>query len=252
MRLPTKLLTFESWVSHSDWYGYARSFPQFVPLLLVDRSPCQDPYLDALTVRPADRRIVISGLCRTMKSFKPGDDFIYVTRIDRRLYQQLNLPHVAQTSYFGVASLQVQLVWDSHTQAAAHFSSRRYVADPNDTPYPPNLAHDHRPIACSSREACIVYEGRRAHTPRTSTRSMWLGQYREYYARNRKHSLRVALCGAARVDGREALKLTPETAPILTSRDWGGRAPNINGLWVDDDKAAQIRARIAASGDRDA
>ena len=253
MQLPTKLLTFESWVTQMDWYNYARAYPKFVPALLVDRSPCQDPFLDALAGSKAQPEILISGLCRAMKSFQVGDEFIYVTRIDRRLGKQLGLPEVAETSYFGVASLQVERVWASHEEAATHFISRQYVADPKPTPYPPNLAQDYQPTACASREACIVYDDdKRAHTPHTSTRDMWLRHYREYYLRNRKRSLRVALCKPHRVNGRTALKLSPETAPVLTRRDWGGRSPNSMGLWISDGYAAQTRARIAASGDGNA
>src|SRR5689334_3199776 len=108
----TKLLTFESWVTRAEWYAYARANPERVPYLLVDRSPCHDPFFDHYAPSPQDRRPLISGLCRCLKNFQPGDRFLYVTKIDPKLGREFGIrigsgrPH-----YFGVAALVVRRVW---------------------------------------------------------------------------------------------------------------------------------------------
>ncbi|HUZ02525.1 MAG TPA: hypothetical protein VMU89_19430 [Thermomicrobiaceae bacterium] len=245
----TKLLTFESWVSRWEWFEYARANPEHVPILLVDRSPCQDPFFDPYARSHGDRRPLITGLCRLRKNFRVGERFIYLTRIDPRVSQALGIYlNLKGSSYLGVAALEVVSVWPSHAAAALSFSSRRYVVEPMDTPYPPNLAFDHEPVAAAVAASCIVHDARnRAYTPSTARDGMWKGEYREYRSRQEKHQLRAAECRLEVEDGREALQLDPCWAPVLTSQDWDGQQMNQNGIWIGEEQPVQIWKRIALS-----
>jgi hypothetical protein len=155
----TKLLTFQTWVTDARWYDYAVAHPNLVPFPLIDRSPCQDPFFDPLA-EPQQRRPVISGLCRgrAMKNLTAGDRFIYITRIASRVADDLGLAAGRGHLYFAVAALRVVTVWPSHQQAAAHLTPRRYVAMPELTPYPPNLAFEHHPPATAACECSVIHD----------------------------------------------------------------------------------------------
>jgi len=242
-----KLLTFQTWVTRWDWYSYAKGHRERVPHVLTDRSPCPDPFFDPFAPME-ERRPLISGLCRGLKSFAPGDLYIYITAIDPKVYAALGLgPLDWRKRYLGVAALRVRRVWESHAEAAATFDPRRYVVDPDCTPYPPNLAHDPRGPAAVARSSCIVHVGTRPYTPDHSDDRMWRGQYLSYHRdRQRDRKLRVAECVVERVGGREALRLVADEAPILTPADWGGRRMQVMGLpSIDKGTAAQLCARIA-------
>jgi hypothetical protein len=43
--MQSKLLTFQSWVTESEWFEYAKSHSTEIPFMLSDRSQCQDPFL---------------------------------------------------------------------------------------------------------------------------------------------------------------------------------------------------------------
>lgn len=248
-RVQTKLLTFQSWVTRWDWYTYAKKNPQHVPLLLVDRSPCLDPFFDPYAPSRSERRPLISGLCRLMKGFQQGDRFIYVTSIDSKVGQELGFDvSDGERRYFGVAALVVKRVWPSHAAAAETFQPRRYVAAPYPTSYPPNLAHERRPVAAAALESSITHDlNDIARTPPHSSTDIWRQQYHAYVLRQRDHRLRVAECQVELVDGREAIQLSPHLAPILTRGDWGGLRPNVLGRWITEAYAAKLRARIAQS-----
>ena len=100
----TKLLTFQTWVTDARWYDYAVKHPELVPFLLIDRSPCQDPFFDPLAA-PQQRRPVISGLCRgrAMRNLHVGDRFMYITRIAPAVAGQLGLATNQGSLYFAVA-----------------------------------------------------------------------------------------------------------------------------------------------------
>ena len=227
----TKLITFESWVTRWDWYLYAQKNPHLVPILLVDRSPCCDPFFDPYAPSPKERRPLISGLCRRLKNFDQGDRFIYITRVDPKVYRCFGheLPD-RQPRYFGVAALIVDKVWESHSLAAESFHPRRYVVNPFPTSYPPNLAHHCQPVAAVTRKSCIVYDNKRnAYTPLKSSDNLWRHQYNTYCKRQKKSSLRVAECRIEHVEGMEALKLTSQESPVFTTTDWGDKRINIMG-----------------------
>lgn len=224
------------------------------PFLLADRSPCTEPFFDPYA-DPADRRPLISGLCRGRKNFTCGERFVYVTPVHRVVLRQLacQYPHLAfdardqSQHYFGVAALTVIRVWESHAAAAQDFVPRRYVVDPVCTPYPPNLAHGDPPGGAVSRESCVVYTKNGPHTPRTSTPDDWREQIGAYHALavKGKQPLRVAECKIERVDGHEALRLNPQCAPLFTAANWGGSQMNVNGIWIDELWAKKLRSRIA-------
>jgi hypothetical protein len=263
--MPAKLLTCETWVTRKQWYEYAKAHPRCVPPehLLVDRSPCQEPFLDPFAACPEERSPIISGLCRGLKRFQKGKRYLYVTRIDRRLYKELgidasdNLPR-----YFGVA-LRVVKVFPSHEAAAGAFSPRRYVVAPRATPHPPNLVPTPRPDAATARASCIVFTPSekmaawddaevvefggfdRPVTPADSTARLWRRHYEAYHQRMKDKRLRAAFCQIERTDSGEALELSPGVAPILTQDDWGGRQMERMGLFIDDAVADRLSKRIA-------
>jgi hypothetical protein len=240
-----KLLTFESWVTHLAWHDYALAHPELIPFLLTDRSPCQDPFFDPFA-DSAHRRPLISGLCRALKDFRPGDRFIYITRIDPRLAGRCGVTAAEGPSYFAVAALHVVNVWQSHRLAAADFSPRQYVTMPAPTPYPPNLAFAGEPVAAAASGCAIVYdECRRAHMPDDTTDAMWRWQYQAYRARQRRHHLQAAECRIEQIDGRECLQLNPCAAPVVTPEWWGGQRMNVMGHRISAESANRLCSAIA-------
>jgi hypothetical protein len=232
----TKLLTFESWVTKWEWYCYARDNPQHVPFLLLDRSPCQDPFFDPYAPSISERIPLISGLCRARKNFKKGEHFIYITRVDRRVANELGLRvRSGSSNYFGVAALTVQQILPTHADATALFSPRRYVVAPEITLYPPNIAaFRSKTEAAVARESCIVHHQGRAHTPYSSTASQWRALYHGYYSRQESRKLRVACCQVDTINGKETLQLIHDSAPVFTNEDWGNRRLNVNGIFIDE------------------
>lgn len=243
----TKLLTFESWVTNWEWYCYARDNPQHVPFLLLDRSPCQDPFFDPYAPSASQRIPLISGLCRARKNFSIGERFIYVTRVDRKVANELELRNPTNGSnYFGVAAMTVQEILPNHADATASFSPRRYVVAPEITPYPPNIAaYRSKTEAAVARESCIVHHKGRAYTPSASTPSQWRGLYQAYYSRQENKKLRVACCQVDYISGKEALQLTPDLAPIFTIENWDNRRFNVHGIFIDEAWASPLRTAIA-------
>lgn len=239
-----KLLTCQTWVTKWDWFAYAQKHPEQVPFQLVDRSPCTDPFLDPYA-SSEERRPIISGLCRCIKNFQKGDNYIYVTRVDHRVCRALNIP---TASYLGIAALTVVKVHASHAAAAATFTSRRYVVVPALTPYPPNLMHDLHTRVAVLRESCIVsleHDDRTVHyTPDCSTDAQWWEQVKFYHLRQKQRRLRVAECRLQRVGGCDVLQLNPAHAPVFTSADWGGEQMNINGIELQAALADQLCQRI--------
>ena len=77
-----RIITCETWVSRRDYYLYAMNNTSYVPHLLVDRSMCQDPYLDQFQSHTANASPLISGLCRGLSGFVSKNDVvIYITRV---------------------------------------------------------------------------------------------------------------------------------------------------------------------------
>ena len=240
-----KLLTCQTWVTRRDWFDYAQRHPGQVPLFLVDRSPCTDPFLDPYA-SSEERRPIISGLCRCLKHFRLGNGYIYLTRVDPFVCRDLG---ISTASYLGVAALTVTTLYESHAEAAATFAARRYVAAPVLTPYPPNLAHDPQMPAAVRRESCIVSRKRGRsvvhYTPDRSTDGQWRQQLTSYLWRQKQRQLRIAECRLRRVDGREVLQLDPAHAPVFTPADWGGAQLNVNGIELQAAQAEEFCRRIA-------
>jgi hypothetical protein len=242
-----RLLTCQTWVLRAGWYNYALAHPDLVPFPLTDRSPCQDPFFDPFA-EPQDRRPVISGLCRGIKTFHVGDRFIYITRIASGVAKRLELDHPDDhdPSYFGIAALRVKRVWDSHREAAAEFTPRQHVASPTPTPYPPNLAFSRRPEAAAARVCCITFDDcDRPHLPDDADERMWRRHYLGYLSRQSEKRLRAAECEFETVDGRQCLQLLPSQAPVVTSAWWGGATMNVQGVSISEDRAQRFRSAIA-------
>jgi hypothetical protein len=246
----SKLLTCQTWVTEWSWFDYAKKHREQVSFLLVDRSPCTDPFFDPYASSVEKRRPIISGLCRCIKNFHQGDTYIYITRVNLKVCHELGIPtENSMATYLGIAALTVVKVYESHAEAVSTFSSRRYVVAPTPTPYPPNLAHESDTRAAVWRKSCIV-SLRRDHssvhyTPDCSTDDQWRQQVRFYHWREKEKHLRVAECSLQHVDGREALQLYPEHAPIITPSCWGGNQLNINGIELQAECATQLSRRIA-------
>jgi hypothetical protein len=243
----TRLLTFQTWVTEARWYDYAVGHPDMVPLLLIDRSPCQDPFFDPLAA-PLQRRPVISGLCRgrAMRNLNPGDRFLYITRIAPPVANQIGVHAHQGHSYFSVAALRVVTVWQSHQEAAADFEPRRYVAKPTLTPYPPNLAFEPHPVAAADRECSVIHdENDKWHLADDSTDRMWTRQYLGYRTRQIRSQLRAAECAIEKEDGLDCLQLRPDSAPVITPDWWGGAQMNVTGKRIPEATAAPIRRAIA-------
>jgi hypothetical protein len=183
-----------------------------------------------------------------MRNLAAGDQFIYITRIARRVAADLDLNPGDDAEHFAVAALRVVQVWETHREAAAAFTPRQYVARPEETPYPPNLAFEPRPVAAAARECSIVHDDRhRPHLPDDSTDRMWRRQYLGYLTRQRRSRLRAAVCVVETEDGLDCLQLDPERAPIIARAAWGGMRLNINGQPIPEALAQPIRLAIARS-----
>jgi hypothetical protein len=235
-------------VTQASWYEYAIDHRALVPHLLIDRSPCQDPFFDPYAANEATRRPLISGLCRCLKWFDTDDLLIYVTRLSSTVAKVMGLPESSGPRYLGVAALRVQDTWNSHAEAAADFRARRYVASPEITPYPPNLAFAPSPQAAAARGSSIVYshDDHCSRTPLKSTEKQWESQYRTYHRRQQLRRLRVASCAVAAVEGSRCLQLQPQLAPILEPSAWGGLVMSLGGRLIDDRTADQLCERIAS------
>ncbi len=247
--LPTKLLTFESWVTRKEWYDYAIKNEKHVPNLLVDRSPCQDPFFDPYAPSLAEQRPLITGLCRRIKNFQIGQRFIYITRIDSLVCDALDIKAEGSVPYyFGVISLTVKHVWNTHSEAAQDFASRQYAVAPLVTPYPPNLAHNEQPVAAISRESTISYDQyKKPHLPTDTTPELWREQYVGYYYRQRDSRLRAAECQIESVGSYRAFQINAKYAPVFTSANWDNKILNVQGRLIEENDATKLVARIAYS-----
>ena len=245
-----KLLTCQTWVTKWDWFAYAQKHQEQVPFLLVDRSPCTDPFIDPYASSEEERRPIISGLCRCIKNFQKGDTYIYITHVDHRVCRELGIPmENTKPTYLGIASLTVVKVYESHAEAAKKFTPRRYVVAPALTFYPPNLIHDLHTRVAVLRESCIVsleHDDRTVHyTPDCSTEAQWWEQVKFYHLRQKQRRLPVAECRLQRVGGCDVLQLNPAHAAVFTPADWGGKQMNINGIELQAAQADPLCQRIA-------
>lgn len=256
----SKVLTFESWVTKTEWFVYAKAHPNEIPYLLSDRSQCQDPFFDLFAPSVCERTPMITGLCRCFKNFAVGDRYIYVTRLCAKAAEERGLDPNSGPWYLSVASMIVVRLEASHEQAASLFSGRRYVADPTETPHPPGLAHRQEPIAAVSRNSCIVHAELKksgsaskevALTPSRSTPEQWRRQYSDYHARQKAKQLRAAFCEFESIDGREALATRFEDAPVSSNADWEGKSQNVNGVIILEATAKSLAGRIAEHGTKD-
>ncbi len=101
----SKLLTCQTWVTEWNWFDYAQRYREQVPFLLVDRSPCTDPFFDPYASSEEERRPIISGLCRCIKNFRQGDTYIYITRVNHKVCQALGIATENMTAtYLGIAA----------------------------------------------------------------------------------------------------------------------------------------------------
>jgi hypothetical protein len=254
----SRVLTFESWVTEAPWFKYATSHPDKVAHLLSDRSPCQDPFFDLFSPSRNERLPMITGLCRCIKNFKEGDRYIYVTKLSQPAMRSRDLDPSSGPRYFGVASMIVAQVYPSHDRASLEFHPRRYVIAPVQTPYPPGLAHNPQPVAAVSSESCIVHAQvsssksssprQVALTPDQATPGDYRSEYEAYHERQTTKHLRAARCSIESVEGREALAVNLDTAPVLSSADWEGHQQNVMGIRITEETARALVRRIADAG----
>lgn len=213
-----------------------------------------------LFASPRERRPMITGLCRCLKNFQKCDRYIYVTRLCPKAMRLRNLSDAPGPRYFGVASMIITDVRESHKEASLDFQSRKYVVAPSKTPYPPGLAHDSQPKAAVSRESCIVHtmtascgsshSRQVALTPDQATDEHWHKEYAAYHERQATKQLRAAFCEIETVRAREALATSFEIAPVFSREDWENRQLNVNGHVVREETGDALARRIAEGGAR--
>ena len=201
---------------------------------------------------------MITGLCRCLRRFDIGNRYIFVTRLSPLAAQDLNVNIGDGPRYLGVASMFVDGTAPSHQRAADKFLSRRYVAAPSLTPYPPGLAHDPKPVAAVCRQGCIVHtapEGnvlsvkkRIALIPERASEKDWQAAYGEYHSRQSEKHLGAAFCRIETIAGREALAMDFRTAPVFSEADWEGCRLNVMGRLVREETASILARRIAEVG----
>jgi hypothetical protein len=238
-----KVISFESWVSTEEGFGYAKTHPQDVPHLLVDRSPCSDPFFDPFAPSDAERQVTVSGLCRC---FVPqlGQEILYLTKICRTARHEIpNADAGSGFSHLVVAMIKVGQVFKSHEEAAKSFSPARFTIRGERTPRPPNVIGPNHLEAAVPLRSCLLREGpKRLYTPGDSlAQEKYLMNVAFYRNRslglnNNGKSLRnplgVALCRVERIE------LNWRKAPVLPqgvlpANKQGRHVLNLNGVWAD-------------------
>lgn len=217
--MDNKLVTYESWIYNERWWKYQQLRQDLIPYAFIDRSPCQDPYLDHF--RPAEEATpLVSGLCRTWKNFHEGMTLIYLSLAGKRVLQAMG--NDTSKRYFAVAALRVKKVWDSHEEYASSCPERSYVSEPSPTPFPPNLAVEPSMPNAKAQEGCILHDANdRAVIGNEVGEQMYRANLKEYFVRNRKKNLNVAECEFIQTpSGRYARNLLPEDAKVLEPADW--------------------------------
>ena len=224
---------------------------------------CQDPFLDQFqAINNAEP--VISGLCRGLSNrLQVNDILIYITKIPISVLRQIGLYNNQQLPvYLGVAILKVDRIISSHSAAANTFAARQYIASPNYTPFPPNLAHNPRPIAALKRSACVTYKKVKTKNNHWQYRpiigsnaiqSEYQSNYTLYHQRQQNmysNPLPVALCSFLRTNPfmggniQNPRPLDPSNAPIITPADWGGCPINIQGICLNPTYANNIMKKF--------
>jgi hypothetical protein len=260
----SRLVTFQTWVYKRDWYEYSKLNSKYIPFVLVDRSPCQDPFFDQFQ-KPSKRNPVISGICRCWKNFKKGQVFVYLAPLDRRVAKDLKreIPNPGRV-YLGVAAMRVVDVKESHDDAISSFKQNQYVAFPKETSHPPNIIgtneDGYETAAC--RESSILWRksltrtGNKkdvSYTPcqSRSNRALWESNIKDYKRKAKEKKLKVAICEFLTFKGRQSLCLNPRKAPIIQREDWGKDVQMSRiCLLVDDEIAIKLAKRIAEAGEK--
>lgn len=257
-----KLLTCETWVSRNDFYAYTTANASKFPNLLIDRSMCQDPFLDQY--QPVNKaKAIISGLCRGLSNKLSKNDTIkYVTKVPnlvlKKIYggQQKVLQQVSTRNdwYFGVAILRVDDIVDSHLLASNKYTTpRQFVHNPSVTPYPPNLAHNPTPVAAADISESVSYVGSCRYIGSNSTCIDYNHNYHFYHRRQScmyKGGLKVAECVFVQrnafggTNPSNPRPLNPANAPLLNSSDWGNTKMNIQGIELNKQQASNIVSKF--------
>jgi len=256
----SRIVTFQTWVYRQDWHEYSKHNSKYIPFVLVDRSPCEDPFFDQFQ-KASKRKPVISGICRCWKNFKKGQVFVYLAPLDRKvakdLKREIPKPRIA---YLGVAAMRVVDVIDNHDDALSLFQRRQYVAIPKETPHPPNIigTNEDGDAAAACRESSILWRkiSKTKHVPytpcqRRSNRALWESNIKDYKRKANEKKLKVAICEFLTFKGRQALCLNPRKAPIIQREDWVKDVPMSRiCLLVDDEIAIKLAKRIAKVGEK--
>jgi len=231
-----KVITFESWATTERGFEYACRNPQHVPSLLVDRSPCSDPFFDPYA--PDDsRRAVVSGLCR---GFVPheGDEILYITRLSKEASAKRN-----NARYLAVAHLLAEGRIKNHETALASFEPQHYVSREKLTSRPPNvIGPNHKDVAMPSRSCIIRPDAKTAilpddprapheyepHITSYEERSKGTGFKLIGRSKRPRKPLAVAICRVLHLalDWKTAPPFDPNTLPHRI---------NLNGIWAETD-----------------
>ena len=234
-----KILTYESWLTRAAWFRYATNHPDLVPCALVDRSACQEPFLDVLEPEIGKRRPLISGICR---GFQPslGQRILYLTRLCPEA-KHLYAPGADWPVYMASALLEVSRVYENHDAAAITFDPGHYISMEKKTPFPPNIIPYSIPPSPMPQESCVVYVGDRAYLGVDVSISDYSGSVEHYHKRaqgfggfkRKREQLRVAETIAL------AAWTSPEEAPIISKVLWNPKQMNCMGLWVPAKKVTE-------------
>jgi hypothetical protein len=235
---PIKILTFESWLTTDKAFDYALRHPELVPHLLVDRSPCSDPFFDPFSPSDSARQAVIGGLCR---GFVPaeGTELLYITKLSRTAVKALG--RTEKVRYLAAAYLVVNEVVADHDLACKRFSPSHYVYRDRLTIRPPNVIGADQSAVAMPRESCLIRpDGKTMYTPKDlQSVEAYLPNIEEYVRRSKgegfrgervRRPMRVAICSVEKLS--LDWKLAPFFDPACLSPDSKGRRIlNQNGRW---------------------
>jgi len=219
--MPTvRLVTFQTWVYRHDWWQYQQANPHLIPVPLIDRSPCQDPFLDHLETAE-DARPTISGLCRTWNRFETGDIFIYLARANNRVLRELGFGVAKSLRYFAVAALGVTKVHLSHRDFATTCERRPYMTAPCPTDTPPNIVTSPAMADAVAKNASVLFQdGAPLLGVNDVLGVVYRFNLRQYHRRWQTHRLQVAECRFLPRPQGWARHLTVQSARLLEPSNW--------------------------------
>lgn len=224
-----RLLTFETFARHRNWFAYWQKVRPWNGTLWLDRSPCSEPFFDPLHWGMPQHCPTIGGLCRPNLKLVSGDTRVYVAPVDPSILLEDLQPFVcrypiasgAARLYAVVAVLTLVKVYPTHGAAVADFLKREvheYVPGIA-APFPPNLLPPGATTHAVPAAWTVAYAGGHPHLPPSNG---FVSFYRQNIKEYQQRSARVgfAVCRAdylnvsrpAIITGAELLSLCPDNS----------------------------------------